>query len=1177
MADGNFTLKFDVEPNKASVQQSGKDIQSSLDRAIRRVGGFNSITTGMRNAFSTGFSYAQSAATKTFTTIRQQMYNALSTRWADPTFSNVASQFTSGMKRGVEQLGVMLGDKLRQAFVKADVDAKPLAEEVGTTVEQTLKSKIANALIADGKVLGGFSEGKFTIDDKAYNQRWGDLMLGAGGEEEFADAVSRISAELSMAVEESSQLEQNGEQASEQYQVLAEMAETAVNSLRELYGFQGNQDFGLGDKTQLPDTSGLTSNLSNALEESHNKLRSLGDGWDWLKGKIADTASTISTNVGSAFAKLGNTEFFQMLGRDAQRIGANFRVMADGVSKTLSKVQQLASISLSGLKKGIGSVISRFRQMGTAAGKSADQASKKMKRMTLQMIKAMLGVRGLYMLFRKLRQAIKEGMDTLAQNVPEFNKVFSDFKTALNGIKGSVGTAFQPILQVVLPILTQLANALSNVMVMIAKFNAVLTGQGYIYKFTAAQQDYAKSLKGTGGAAKKATKDLMGFDEINRLSAPNEGGGGGSGGIGDYQKEMIDKASAISEFAEMVKEAWAKADFTDVGRKIGESIKSAMESVTDFFDTQGQKWAKHLSASLSTLINGLVDVDGLGYSIGEAIGSGLNVGITFLHDFWRDTDFEGIGEQLGGAINGLFDKVDWVGLGEYFAFKFNGIFDFIGGLADSTKWQNIGTDLGNGLNAIIENIDLGEATSNVSSLIVGMLESGISFITTTDWEGIGGDLAEGLEGIDWKGVLGNAGTLISKGAQGICNMVISFVKKTDWNKTTQDIIKGVEEMFANVWDDGNLINKLAEGIGALLGAAVIACFNVGNWIYDNIVVPLGEAWLKSFPEPQPGDAWYETGWNIIQGLLKGIWDALMGIAQWISDNIVQPIIDGICDAFGIHSPSTVMMEIGGDLIEGLFEGLKGIWDFICGIFEDLKENILGIFNDISSGISDIWEGIKSTASTIWTGIKTTVVNIVSGIFRVVTAQFTNLKDGVLGIFRTIRDVAGMIWDGLCSVFSTVFEGIWQTLQTVFGKIAEFLDWLWQKILDIKAFFEGESLIEKMRRKNPELFEQVKVASSGGTSASVPHLATGSVLPPNSPFLAMVGDQTHGTNVEAPLDTIKQAVAEVMLENNDILTMGFEAVVQAIQNKDMSVRIGDKDIAQANDRYNQRLNLMRGTV
>jgi hypothetical protein len=45
--------------------------------------------------------------------------------------------------------------------------------------------------------------------------------------------------------------------------------------------------------------------------------------------------------------------------------------------------------------------------------------------------------------------------------------------------------------------------------------------------------------------------------------------------------------------------------------------------------------------------------------------------------------------------------------------------------------------------------------------------------------------------------------------------------------------------------------------------------------------------------------------------------------------------------------------------------------------------------------------------------------------------------------------------------------------------------------------------------------------------SIPRLAQGAVIPPNKEFLAMLGDQKRGTNIEAPLDTIKQALAEVM--------------------------------------------------
>lgn len=45
--------------------------------------------------------------------------------------------------------------------------------------------------------------------------------------------------------------------------------------------------------------------------------------------------------------------------------------------------------------------------------------------------------------------------------------------------------------------------------------------------------------------------------------------------------------------------------------------------------------------------------------------------------------------------------------------------------------------------------------------------------------------------------------------------------------------------------------------------------------------------------------------------------------------------------------------------------------------------------------------------------------------------------------------------------------------------------------------------------------------------NIPALAKGAVIPPNREFMAVLGDQRSGTNIEAPLETIKQALAEVM--------------------------------------------------
>ena len=76
-----------------------------------------------------------------------------------------------------------------------------------------------------------------------------------------------------------------------------------------------------------------------------------------------------------------------------------------------------------------------------------------------------------------------------------------------------------------------------------------------------------------------------------------------------------------------------------------------------------------------------------------------------------------------------------------------------------------------------------------------------------------------------------------------------------------------------------------------------------------------------------------------------------------------------------------------------------------------------------------------------------------------------------------------------------------------------------------------------------------------SKVSLPRLATGAVLPANQPFLSVVGDQKHGTNIEAPLDTIKQALKETlqgmnMSDNSPIvIEIDGKEVFRAIRNQD----------------------------
>ena len=62
---------------------------------------------------------------------------------------------------------------------------------------------------------------------------------------------------------------------------------------------------------------------------------------------------------------------------------------------------------------------------------------------------------------------------------------------------------------------------------------------------------------------------------------------------------------------------------------------------------------------------------------------------------------------------------------------------------------------------------------------------------------------------------------------------------------------------------------------------------------------------------------------------------------------------------------------------------------------------------------------------------------------------------------------------------------------------------------------------------------------------IPYLASGAVIPPNAPFMAVLGDQKSGTNIEAPLETIKQALADVLTQGGEDITINFTGDLAAL--------------------------------
>ena len=127
--------------------------------------------------------------------------------------------------------------------------------------------------------------------------------------------------------------------------------------------------------------------------------------------------------------------------------------------------------------------------------------------------------------------------------------------------------------------------------------------------------------------------------------------------------------------------------------------------------------------------------------------------------------------------------------------------------------------------------------------------------------------------------------------------------------------------------------------------------------------------------------------------------------------------------------------------------------------------------------------------------------------------FSKAWQAVKDVFSTGGKIFDGIKEGITGVFTTVVNGIIGGINKVISTPLDFLNGILNDIRDIEI--AGFTPFDEFWDYDPIPVPQI------------PMLATGAVIPPNSEFLAVLGDQKRGTNIEAPLDTIKQALFEAL--------------------------------------------------
>lgn len=305
-----------------------------------------------------------------------------------------------------------------------------------------------------------------------------------------------------------------------------------------------------------------------------------------------------------------------------------------------------------------------------------------------------------------------------------------------------------------------------------------------------------------------------------------------------------------------------------------------------------------------------------------------------------------------------------------------------------------------------------------------------------------------------------------------------------WNNFLQPVVSWAGQTFVD------LLTLINDGLSAL-----------GNWVInhktaiEDIAIVIGA---------------FATAWGLVNAAIK-IWNVIGVIASTVTTalgaavNFLMSPIGLVVVAIGALIAIVVLLVKHWDEVKAAaalcWEAIKSVWATVSTWFNEkvvapVKNFFSNMWNKLKDGAKNAWQGIKDTFSNVATffgDIFKKAWQKVKDVFSAGGKIFDGIKDGIVTAFKTV--VNGII-KGINKVVKLPFKGLNEILDEIYG-------------LDIAGVKPFKWLT--WRAPIPE----------------IPYLAKGAVIPPNREFMAVLGDQKHGTNIEAPLDTIKQALAEVL--------------------------------------------------
>lgn len=715
--------------------------------------------------------------------------------------------------------------------------------------------------------------------------------------------------------------------ASNDYSKGLESFDSTINALlRSLESF---------DKDAQRSARGF-SNLANGLSKLNSlgtDTRQLDQNLDAVTQSMARFVAQLSNSVSdediSRFSQLANAvwqvaEAYSKLApaqaavnKAAAASGSGFFGAVNNINGILSalqplsafadKLQGVAGSTMTALGNGAQRYLSLMWQIVTVP---IDNLRSRLDGLNLSMGKLVATV-GRIVMYRAMRSALSQmisGVTTGVQNLYQWalltgNQFVSSMDSMASSVQyfqNSVGAAASGLLDAMAPAIEQLINYLVSALNAVNQLIAALTGHSTWRRAVRVQKAFADAAGGASDAsgdaadaaddaadaadsdadstkgATKAAEDyqntVLGFDELNKMNAPDDGSepGGGSGKRGKGSKGSNGKKGNKGKggsggspdygvmFEDVPIDSWAKDlantdDWTKLGEDIANALNNWERSIDwDSIDKTAAKWSKRVW----TAFNGFVharDWSLFGYTIAR----GLNVGLHFIDDIAQHADFTYFGAGIAAALNQAVQTIDWPALGRVMTDGAKTALETLHGFLNGNdtyagfNFERLRQQLNVAIDAAFGNINWQQAVTDVTyglGEVAATFVSGVSRVAAdfnnavqnTDWvswgQQVGSLLNLSVSQIDWASL----GQFLTDGLKMALEGLHGALQTFDWTA----LGNGIETMITNAFNSidwaqaGTDINNLANHLLDVVEQAIAAInWDDVNTFIDGLNIP----------------------------------------------------------------------------------------------------------------------------------------------------------------------------------------------------------------------------------------------------------------------------------------------------------------------------------------------------